>query len=196
MKNNQKIQISIKDQDRYIKINLPPKTDLLEKSLSLISEIRTNNNGEVSDEIYNDYDYPRRISKQLLRNKKFKNIFNKVSEEFEDWYYHKYKIPNIQIITNDKNKLSASYKLNDSECKKTILSSLNHINIKNIKFVIIHVSSKILNDEKQVVSDIFYQIFTFIPIIVFKSDRNSDSTLVEIMFFGKDVEKYQKDDFW
>ena len=178
------------------KLIYPPKTNLFEKSLSLISEVRTNNNEEASDEIYNDYDYPRRISKQLLKNKKFKKIFNKVSDEFEDWYYHKCKIPNIQIITNDKNKLLTSYKLNTPECKKTLLSSLNHINTKNIKFVIIHVSSKIPNDEKQVVSDTFYQIFTFVPIIVFKSDRNSDSTLVEVIFFGKDVEKYQTNDFW
>lgn len=61
MRNNQKIQISIKDHDRHIKINMPPKTDLFEKSLSLISEVRINNNEEASDEIYNDY--PRRISK-------------------------------------------------------------------------------------------------------------------------------------
>lgn len=196
MKSSQKIQISIKDHDRHIKINLPPKTDLFEKSLGLISDVRANNNEEISDEIYNDYGYPRRISKQLLKNKKFKKVFNKVSEEFEDWYYYKCKIPNIQIITNDKNKLLTSYKLDTAECKKIILSSLNHINAKNIKFILIHVSGRIYDDEKQMILDNLYQIFTFVPLILFKSDRNSDSILVEIMFFGKDVEKYRNDDFW
>lgn len=169
---------------------------MLEKSLSLISELRENNNEEVSEETYNDYDYPHRMSRQLLKNKKFKKVFNKISEEFEDWYYHKCKIPNIQIITNDKNKLLTSYKLNETECKKIILSSLNHINIKNIKFIVTHISGKIPREEKQIISDTFYQIFTFVPIIIFKSDRNSDSTLLEIMFFGKDIEKYKTDDFW
>ena len=197
MKNNQNIQISIKDQGRHIKINLPPKTKFLEKSLSLINKTERKDIKDKSSDEINDYsDCPYFISRQLTKTEKFRKVFNRVLEENQDYNYCRFTLSNIQIINKGKNNFLTSYKLNAPECKKQLLSSLNSINTKNVKFIIMHISSKISDDEKQIVLDNIYQIFIFIPIIVFKSNRNNGSTFVEIIYFGENVKRYQTDDPW
>ena len=141
-------------------------------------------------------EYAKTFSKQLTKKEKFRKVFNGVLEENRDYNYCRFTLSNIQIINKYKNKLLTSYKLNVPECKRQILSGLNSINIKNVKFIIMHVSSKIKDDEKQIVRDNVYQIFTFIPIIAFKSDRTNSSTFIEIIYFGENVKKYQTEEPW
>ena len=88
MKNNQKIQISIKEQGRYIKINIPPKIKLLEKSLGSINKTESKEIKDVPSEEINYYsDCPYFISRQLTKNEKFRKVFNQVLEENQDYNY-------------------------------------------------------------------------------------------------------------
>lgn len=197
MKSNNNIQIMIKEKERQIKINIPPKIKLFEKSLILINQTESKETKDAPSDEINDYsDCPYFISRQLTKKEKFRKVFNRVLEENRDYNYCRFTLSNIQIINKDKNKFLTSYKLNVSECKRQILSSLNSINLKNVKFIIMHVSSKIKDDEKQIVRDNVYQIFTFIPIIAFKSDRTNSSTFIEIIYFGENVKKYQTEEPW
>lgn len=187
----------IKEKDRQIKINLPSKTKLLEKSLGFINKTESKEIKDVPSDEINDYsDCPYFISRQLIKKEKFRKVFNRVLEENRDYNYCRFTLQNILIINKDKNKFLTSYKLNAPEYKRQLLSGLNSTNIKNVKFIIIHISSKITNDEKQVVLDNLYQIFILIPIIVFKSDRDNSSTFIEIIYFGENVKKYQTEEPW
>ncbi len=196
MVNNQNIQINFYGGNKSIKIKLPPKTYFLEKSLKLINKLyNVDGENESEGKYYDEYRYPSRISKGLLENKKFRKIFDRAVEEYNDWYFRQCKFSNITVVTSKKGKLTTQQTLNRQKWKKLFSSAFYDINKNNIEFIIIHVASSISNEEKNRIIDNFSQLFFNVPIIKYVSERKYKSTLVEIFFFGSEVEKYQDYEF-
>ena len=194
MGNNQYIQITVKNGEKTVKVNMPPRSNLLEKSLKVLYNSGENDVIE-RDYVDDDYNYPHRMSKELKRNKKFTEFFDTAIDEFDDFYYQQYKFSNILEISTDKNKISINQTFNKEKWRELLSSMFDKIIGKNVESLIVHVSSKIPEDEKSKLVDDLTKPFLNIPAKIFKSDRKNKSTLVELFFFGRDIERYQYDDF-
>tara|TARA_Y100000031_G_scaffold157028_1_gene215144 strand:+ start:5241 stop:5825 length:585 start_codon:yes stop_codon:yes gene_type:complete len=194
MSNNQTIQIVVKSGEKTVKVKLPPKPNLLERSLKVFYNTGDN---EINERDYDedDYRYPSKISKELKRNKKFKKSFDLALEEFGDLYYHQCRFSNVLEILTNKNKVSINQTIDKDEWKKLFSSVFINVNRKNVEFLVIHVSSKISEEEKSKVIDDITQTFLNIPVKIFKSDKKSKFTLIEILFFGTEVKKYNYEDY-
>jgi len=189
MKNNENIQITIQNGEQIVKLKLPPKVRLLERSLKLLNRASFSEEENNYQEEYDDYRYPARLSKELRKSKSFRSEFNKATEEFEEWYFQQCKIKNLIEIQSNNRKLSISQSLNKKEWDKLFASAFDKIIKKNVEFLIVHISSTISDDEKAKILDDVSQLFFSLPIKKYYTHRNNKSTLVEIIFFGSDVER-------
>lgn len=195
MKDNGNIHITIQNGEQTVKLKLPPKVKLLERSLKLLNRPSFSEEDNNYQEEYDDYRYPTRLSKELRKNKSFRNGFNKAIEEFEEWYFQQCRVKNLIEIQSNNQKLSITQSLNKKEWDKLFASAFDKIIKKNVEFLIVHISSSISDDEKAKILDDISQSFFSLPIKKCYTHRNNNSTLVEILFFGSDVERYTYDDF-
>ena len=186
---SEQIQIVIKDGEKTVKIKLPPKISLLEKSLRILHNQNESNVVEKGQYECDDDDYPLRTSKELAKNKKFKESFNRAVDEFGDRHFTYCKFTNIVEISPNKKEIPIKYTLDREEWKKLLPSLFADIIREKVESVILHVSSKISDEEKGKIIDDVFQLLYNVPLITSKSERKSKSTLVEIFFFGRDIIK-------
>src|SRR3989344_1783658 len=194
MKNNDNIHITIQNGEQIVKLKLPPKVKLLERSLNILNKSSYSEEEGKYQEEYEDYRYPSIISKELRKNKNFRNEFNKATAEFDDWYFQQCKITNLVEIFSENQKLSIKQNLNKKEWSKLFASAFSKIIKKNVEFLFVHISSDISNDEKAKILDDVSQSFFDLPIKKYYTLRKNKSTVVEIFFFGSDVERYTYDE--
>ncbi len=99
---------------------MPPKTNLPERSLKILYNSGDN---EVIEREYDedDYRYPSRISKELRRNRKFKELFNIALDDFDDWHYQQCRFSNVLELLTNKNKVSLKQAIDKNKWKNYFL---------------------------------------------------------------------------
>ncbi|MBS3108516.1 hypothetical protein J4409_01460 [Candidatus Woesearchaeota archaeon] len=177
MKGN--IRIAFSDGTKQIKLNLPPRAELLEKSLRILYQ----------DEEYEveHCSYPLRLSKHLLNKSDFKCEFDKLRNQFDDYYFQSCKFANQITVLSDSNKFIQEQSLNRKEWARLLTFAFSEINVKGVESLIIHVAGGISDENKSKIIDDIEQSFSCIPVKKYHSQTENKFTLVEIIFFGFDI---------
>ncbi len=187
VKSRNDIVITVKRQEETISIRLPPNSELLETGLRVLSENSLDES--MSEEGYEAYRYPPWLSDELRADAKFREEFDKVCEEFGVGYYEKHKISNIIEISSEGQKVIIKEKPDEKEWIRFLTSLVDKIEKENVRFVMVHLAGSIKDEEKDKIIDTATRQFIHFPIRRYYSMRNDKTTLMEIFFFGSNVDK-------
>lgn len=171
------ILITIKSGNQIVKIRVPEEKKTKKKKEPLV---------KIDDDIPG-------VSPELKTNQQFLKLFDKYIAEFNFFCTTKTKIP-PGIVINDNGTCQQTF--NETKWESEKGAAFKDMLKENIELLMVHVSGKIEDEQKDRIIDQIYRQLPPIPIYKFKTKNENDLTLVEILVFGsKPVLKEKEDDY-
>jgi len=129
------------------------------------------------------------ISKILSSNERFKQAYAIFGSEYSEYCYA--TLQSINKIMLDIDKRTTTQIINDRDIRIQIREFYEEINKRNVQAAIIHVQSKISDDQKNNIIEKILNELPPMPNIIFKNNSENKVTLIEIIFFGINISKVQ-----
>ena len=169
------ILITIKSGNQIVKIRVPEEKKVKKKKEPLL-----------------DDNIPG-VSEELRKNRQFLKLFNKYIAEFNFFCSTKTKIPPGIVVTDDG---ACQQTFNETKWESEKETAFKDMLKENIELLMIHVSGKIEEEQKDKIIDQIYRQLPPIPLCKFKTKNEKDTTLVEILVFGSEpILKEKEDDY-
>ena len=150
-------------------------------------------NEEGNDQKFNDFydiEYKfRDVSAILRKNEDFRLLLPKLYEQYDEYCIESVRLQNILDVSLKNTKAHKEFKLNEKEFKKQVQNIYTNIRKNKVEFLLIHIAG--LNNGEQIsiiIDSISREVFNT-PKKIIKSEYESDKTLIEVIFFGKDINK-------
>ena len=168
------ISIKITSGTETVEINLPKEkeTDSLKDTLN-----------EFDDPFYG-------ISPKLLKNDKFKELFEQSLNQFNYNLRKSTRLMDGLTISEDG---TCQTIINDQKWKKAECLAFNGMFKQNIEMLIIHVSGSLNDEDKDRMIDRIYNQLPPIRMVPFKTKRKDQTTVIELFFFGTEPLQEKRD---
>ncbi len=193
-----KINFEVNKNDIKLKLEGNIDNTTLKELRKLINnkKIRHENSSSI-DEEYNqsnnefyDIEYKfRDISSKLRKNKDFQLLLPKLYEQYDEYCIESVRLQNILDVSLKNTKAHKEFKLNEKEFKKQVQNIYTNIRKNKVEFLLIHIAGLNNNEQISIIIDSISRELFNTPKKIIKSEYESDKTLIEVIFFGKNINK-------